>query len=81
MTIYEFQKNAIEKVKIEFSEYMGKKVFSIWVYYLVEGKTDEWKPTKKGMSMDVSHLEELKNGIKLAVERWNDKENDRKSML
>jgi len=69
MLIYEFQKNALEKVKIQLSEFHGKRVIDIRVYYKVPGTANEWKPSKKGICMAVNRLEELLKGLKMAHER------------
>jgi len=69
MLIYEFQKNALEKVKIQLSEFRRKKVINIRVYYKVPGTANEWKPCKKGICMAVNRLEELLKGLKMAHDR------------
>jgi len=69
MLIYEFQKNALEKVKIQLSEFHGKRVIDIRVYYKVPGTANEWKPSKKGICMSVNRLEELLKGLKMAHDR------------
>lgn len=67
--IYEFQKNALEKVKIQLYEFHGKRVINIRVYYKVPGTANEWKPSKKGICMAVNRLEELFKGLKMAHDR------------
>lgn len=69
MLVYEFQKNALEKVKIQLSEFHGKKVINIRVYYKIPGTANEWKPCKKGICMAVIRLEELLKGLKMAHDR------------
>lgn len=69
MLIYEFQKNALEKVRIQLSEFRRKKVIDIRVYYKVPGTANEWKPSKKGICMSVIRLEELLKGLKMAHDR------------
>ncbi len=66
MLIYEFQKNAFEKVKIQLSEFHGKRVINIRVYYKVPGTANEWKPSKKGICMSVNRIGELLKGLKMA---------------
>ena len=68
--IHEFQKNALEKVKIQFKEINGRETIDIRAYYKVPETADEWKPSKKGICMSVKHLDELVKGIQLANEKW-----------
>lgn len=44
----EIQKNALERIRIEKSNFKGNEVITVWVYYL--DKAGVWKPTKKGLS-------------------------------
>lgn len=68
--IHMFQKNALEKVKIQIQEYRGNLVIDIRVYYLVPGTSDEWRRSnEKGLCVSVDKLDDLLKGLKLAKKR------------
>jgi len=69
--IYEFQKNASERVIAKVSEFQGRQVFSLWVYWndSING-TENWRPSKKGLSMQVSLIPELKKAVDLAYAEY-----------
>lgn len=62
MIIYEFDRNSIEKVRISIEDFKGKRLIHIRIY---EDYKDGqgFKPTKRGVSVDVSLAKELKKGI------------------
>ena len=67
--IYEFTKNTKEKVRAEFSQYLGKDLFSIRVYYQADEKANEWWPTRKGLTIRTSFIPELKEALDLAYQQ------------
>lgn len=69
MVISEFQKNAAEKVILQFTEFKGKKLFDLRIYCNAadDGQDELWKPTPKGISICRSLLPELKEGIDKAL--------------
>lgn len=68
MKIYEFQKNALEKVVIEITEHYDKKYLNLRVWFdASKGQNTDWRPSQKGITLSVDHLEELKEGIDKAV--------------
>jgi len=70
MKIYEFQKNAQDKVILQFTKFKGKQLFDLRVYYDA-GKTEEdWRPTQKGVTVRLEFLQDLKEGIDKAFEEW-----------
>ena len=69
-SIYEFRKNAAEIVRIGLGNYLGKDVMSIWVFYNNGDTEEEWKPTKKGISLHTSLIPELKKGVDMAYEEY-----------
>lgn len=75
MEIYEFQKNALEKVKIQFLEYGGREIVDVRVFYTDPNGVGNYKPSRKGVSMERKHIEELFEGIKKAYERWKKETN------
>lgn len=67
--IYEFDKNALEKVKAVLVNYKGKDLFDIRVYFRdPAGLKAKLHPTKKGISLSIELIGELKAAV-LALER------------
>jgi len=60
--IHSFQKNATEEVRISLTEYLGHKLIDIRVYY--QGENNEYRPTKKGLSISVDKFSELQEAVK-----------------
>jgi hypothetical protein len=50
-TIAEFSKNPLEKVVLSLTDFRGKTIFSIWVYF--KDKDGNWRPSKKGISLNL----------------------------
>jgi len=68
MKIYEFQKNALEKVIIEIIEYCDSEFLNIRVWYdSSRGQATNWKPSPKGLTISIDLLQELKKGIDKAA--------------
>lgn len=67
--IHEFQKNAGEKVHIQFNQYKGSDLIDIRVYYDTDNDESEWRPTRKGISIRVDLLPELLEGLQKAQKR------------
>ncbi len=62
MIIYEFDRNSIEKVRILLEEFKGKKLIHIRIFE--DYKDDKgYRPTTKGVAIDVSLASELRKGI------------------
>ncbi|KAF2955842.1 transcriptional coactivator p15/PC4 family protein [Marinitoga sp. 38H-ov] len=56
----EFDKNAREKIRVFISEYKGKNILNIRIFYQdIDG---EWKPSKKGVALPLSIAEDVLNG-------------------
>ena len=70
--VYEFMKNATEKVRVELCEYLGKDMINVRVYYNADETGDDWKPTKKGITLRSDLLPELKKAIDKAYEEWQE---------
>lgn len=69
MDIHEFQKNALEKVKIQSLEFKGKRRIDIRIFFdESNGRDTNWIPTKKGISLDPELLPALKIGIDKALD-------------
>lgn len=62
--IYEFSKNAGQKVVLQFREFRKRRFFDIRIFYLSEDGS--WRPTPKGISLRRELISELKEGINRA---------------
>jgi len=60
-TMKEIQKNTLEKIRIQRTNFNGHELIDIRVYY--ESNTGEWKPTKKGITFSLSLANEVIKGI------------------
>ncbi len=60
-TLYSFEKNEREKVKIRKTVFKGKEYLDIRIY--VTGPQGEEIPTKKGINLPLDLAGELKKGI------------------
>ena len=58
--IAQFEKNATEVVRVSLTEYRGRKLIDIRVYYDDSG---EYRPTKKGVSLSVDVYPDLKRAL------------------
>jgi hypothetical protein len=70
--IYEFQKNAIEMVRLEFATFQGKELINLRVFYPDLENGNEWKPTKKGITMSADLIPDLKEAVDKAYEQWKE---------
>jgi hypothetical protein len=68
--IHEFKKNAIEKVRAEFCEYKGRDLFNLRVFFQSDNSTEEWLPSRKGITMNTELIPELKEAVDKAYEQW-----------
>jgi len=66
--IHQFKKNANETVMVKFSEFKGKRLIDLRVFYLSEDGI--WRPTPKGISLRRELIPELKQGIDKAAEEY-----------
>lgn len=60
-------KNTLEKIRIELEQYKKQNLVSIRVYYN-SGDAD-WRPTKKGVSIQVKKLDDVIAGLQKAREK------------
>ncbi len=65
--IHQFTKNATEEVRASLTEYKGHKLIDLRIYYDPEDGGDR-RPTKKGITIDVSLYTELKKAM-LKIEK------------
>lgn len=64
MNIYEFNRNSAERVRISIEDFKGKKLIHIRIYEdFHDGQG--YKPTKRGVALDIGLAEELRTGLHL----------------
>jgi hypothetical protein len=63
--IKDIQKNNKEIIRIEVSEFKGMELINlrIWFQAIDEKGNIAYKPSQKGVAINISHYEELKDGI------------------
>ena len=54
---FELERSETEKLFIEDSEFKGRELVSLRIYFL--SKEDEWLPTKKGVTFRRDQLDEV----------------------
>lgn len=65
--IGEYSKNSISKVVVALQEYKGTEIIDIRNYYQ-DPTSDEWKPTRKGISVPLDQIDSLYDLISKARE-------------
>jgi len=65
--IASFEKNSMEEVRVSLTEFKGKALIDLRVYYQPEDG-EEKRPTKKGITISPEKFPELKKAI-LALEK------------
>jgi hypothetical protein len=69
--ISSFEKNALEEVRVSLTEYRGRQLIDLRVYYITaEG---EPRPTKKGVAISVELYPELKEALAKLDQTLKDK--------
>ena len=66
VVIKEIQRNSNEIIRIEVSEFKGHELINIRIWYSsIDSNTGEltYKPTQKGVALNIEHFAELKDGI------------------
>ena len=64
--IEQFEKNATEVVRVSLTEYRGRKLVDVRVYY--SDSEGQYRPTKKGVSLSVDVYPDFKRAM-LALEK------------
>lgn len=59
--IAQFEKNATEVVRVSLTEYRGRKLVDMRVYYADD--EGQYRPTKKGVSLSVDVYPDLKRAL------------------
>ncbi len=58
-----FSKNKFEEVRVQVKEFKGYDLLDLRVYTSSKDSPEEMIPTGKGLSLNVSHFEDLKKAI------------------
>lgn len=62
--IKDIKRNANEIIRIEVSEFKGRDLINIRIWYqAIAGGDVVFKPTQKGVTLNIAEFEELKDGI------------------
>lgn len=69
--IKEISKNSLEKIIVSLRNYRGRQLVDVRTYYLREG-SNEWLPTKKGVSISTEKYPDLKEAVLLLEEAIRD---------
>jgi len=68
MLIDKFQKNSLEEIRTEIIEFQGKKYLNIRVWYNAgNGNKPDFRPTPKGLTLNVDLVDNLKEAISKAA--------------
>jgi len=64
MLISKFKKNALEEVRVEISEFKGEQYLNIRIWYdASDNGTPEWRPSQKGITLNISLYDDLKAAV------------------
>ena len=76
--IKDIQRNEREIIRIEVSEFKGKDLINLRIWYQAIDSNGDiiYKPTQKGIAVDISRYDELKDGIDKLGQYIKDREND-----
>ena len=69
--IADIGKNSREIIRIEVSEFKGRELINLRIWY--QHFDGEYKPTQKGITLDIAHYNELKDAITKVGQYLNDK--------
>ncbi len=65
--IAEFEKNRTEKIKVSLSEFKGKKLVDIRIWYLNDD--NEYAPSKKGVAISLELLPQLIEALQQTADK------------
>ena len=66
MHVGDIEKSGTERVRVSAEEFKGRKYLDIRIYF--EGGEGEWKPTKKGVTIQPDKVEEFIELVRKARE-------------
>lgn len=69
LLIRDIRKNSTERIRIALRSWKDSQFLDIRNFYDASGKEKEFRPTKKGIAVQLSFLSELKKGIEEAIEQ------------
>ena len=74
--IKDIKRNEREIIRLEVSEFEGKELINLRIWYqaIDSGGDVVYKPTKKGVALNISQYDELKDGIDRIGQYIKDKE-------
>lgn len=64
--VYSFQKNPEEEIRFSLREYKDRRYLDLRLWFQPSNGGD-YRPTKKGLTLSVEHLPELKKGLERAA--------------
>lgn len=70
--IYQIEKNGTEVVRFEVSEFKEKEYINIRIWYQTPG--GDFRPTQKGVTLELSKFKELQNGMDKLGEYLKDRD-------
>lgn len=76
--IKDIKKNNNEIIRIEVSDFKGRELINIRIWYqAIDGKSSDivYKPSQKGITLNINEFNELKDGIEKLGNYINDKQN------
>lgn len=75
VVIKDIERNSKEIIRIEISEFKGKELINLRIWYsaIDENGDMTYKPTQKGVAINISKYAELKEGIDKIGEYLQDK--------
>lgn len=79
--IKDIQKNNSEIIRIEVSEFKGRELINIRIWYSsIDGGSGDiiYKPTQKGVTLNINEFKELKDGIDRLDQYIEDNKKDEK---
>ena len=59
--VAKFKRNPTEEVRAGIKEFKGRQYIDVRIYYMDD--QGEWKPTRKGISLAIDFMSELKNAV------------------
>lgn len=68
LIVHSFRKNESEEVRICLREYKGRTYVDLRIFYEAVD-SGEYRPTKRGFTLDAAFLMELKRGIEKAEQK------------
>ena len=66
IVIYSFQKNPEEEVRFCFREYKDRRYLDLRLWFH-SSSGEDYFPTKKGITLSLDYLSELKKGLEMAA--------------